>query len=90
MTKIICTMSIELDHRTRQTRTNLEFGEASMTIHDRLQRRHKNHPSRISAINPDQIRLVLQYSTDLGIETRVTLYLTTRNSKLPTTVTNQK
>ena len=53
-----------------------------MIIHDRLQRRDKNHLSRISAINPDQIRLILQSSTGLGIETRVTIYLTTRNSQL--------
>ena len=73
MTIIIGTLSIELDHRTSQARTNLEIGKVTMTIHDRLQRRDKNHPSRISAINPDQIRLIFQYSADLGIETRVTI-----------------
>ena len=49
----------------------------------------KNHPSRISAINPDQIRLIFQYSTDLGIETRVTIYLTTRISHFPTMAISQ-
>ena len=38
---------------------------------------------------PDQIRLILQYATDLGIRTRVTIYPTKRNSQLLTTVTSQ-
>ena len=60
MTTIFGTMRTERDHRTSQTRTNLEIGELTMTIHDHLQRGHKNHHSRISAINRDQIRLTLQ------------------------------
>ena len=60
-----------------------------MTIHDRLQRRDKNYPSRISAIISDQNRLTLLCLTGLEIETRATIYPTTRNSQLPTTVTNQ-
>ena len=79
----------EQTHHTSQTKTNPGIGEVTMTIHDRLQRRDKNHPPRISAINPDQIRLILQYSTDLGIEARVTIYLTTRNSQLPTMAISQ-
>ena len=69
MTTIFGTMSTELDHSTSQIRTNLENAEVTMTIHDGLQRRDKNHPSRSTAINPDQIRLIFQYSTGLGIET---------------------
>ena len=60
-----------------------------MTIHDQLQRRDKNHPSRFSTINPDQIRLTFQCLTGLEIEIRATIYPTTRKSQLPTTVTNQ-
>ena len=56
---MIDTMTTERDHHTSQTKTNQEIGEVTMTIHDRLQRRDKNHPSQISAINPDQIRLTL-------------------------------
>ena len=89
MTTMFGTMTTERDHRTSQTRTNLEIGEVTMTIHDRLQRRDKNHTSRISTINPDQIRLTLQCLTGLEIENRATLYPTKTNSQLPTTVTNQ-
>ena len=89
MTTIFGAMSTERDHRTSQTRTILEIGEVTMTIHDRLQRRDKNHPSRISAFNPDQIRLTLQCLTGLEIETRATIYPTTGNSQLPKTVTDQ-
>ena len=89
MTTIVGTKSTGLAHRTSQIRTNLEIGEVTMTIRDRLQRRDKNHPSRVSAINPDQIRLIPQNSTGLGIETRVTIYLTTRYSQLPTMVISQ-
>ena len=79
----------EQTHHTSQTKTNLGIGEVTMTIHDRLQRRDKNPPSRISAINPNQIRLILQYLTDLGIETRVTIYLTKRNFQRLTTAISQ-
>ena len=89
MTIIIGTTSTGLDHRTSQIRTNLEIGEETMTIYDHLQRLDKNHPSRISAINPDRNRLIPQYSTGLGIETRVTIYLTTRTSQLPTMAISQ-
>ena len=89
MTATFGTMSTERNHRTSQTRTNLEIGEVTLIIHDRLQRRDENHLSRITAINPDQIRLTLQCLTGLEIETQATIYPTTRNSQLPTTVTNQ-
>ena len=89
MTTIFGTMSTERDHRTSQTRTNLEIGEVTMTIQDRLQRRDKSRLSPISAINPDQIRLFFLCLTGLEIETRPTIYPSTRNSQLPTTVTNQ-
>ena len=79
----------EQTYHTSQTKTNPGIGEVTMTIHDRLQCRDKNHPSRISAIEPDQIRLILQYSTDLGIEIRVTIYPTKRNSQLLTAVSSQ-
>ena len=82
-------MSTERDHRTSQTRTNLEIGEVTRIIHDRLQHQDKNHLSRISAINPDQILLKLQCLIGLAIETRATIDPTTRNSQIPTTVTNQ-
>ena len=50
---------------------------------------HKIPPSQISADNPDQNRPHLQCSTDLEVETRATIYLTTRNSQPPTTVTSR-
>ena len=79
----------EQTHHTSHTKTNPGIGEVTMTIHDRLQRRDKNPLSRISAINPDQIRLIPQYLTDLGSETRATIYPTKRNSQLLTTVISQ-
>ena len=85
---MIVIMIPKLDHCTSQTRTNLEIGEVTMTVHDRLQRRDKNHLSRISADNPDQFRLTLQCLTGLETETRATTY-PTRNAQLPTTVNNQ-
>ena len=88
-TTIIGTMSTQLDHSTSQIRTNLEIGEVTMTIHDRLQHRDKNRPSRISAINPDQIRLTLQCLTGFEIETRATIFPTIRNSQLLTMTTGQ-
>ena len=88
-TTIIDTMTTERDHHTSQTKTNPEIGELIKTIRDCLQCHDKNHPSQISAINPDQVRLILQYSTDLGIEIRVTIYLTTRNCQLPTMAISQ-
>ena len=86
---MIDTMTTEQDHHTSQTKTNPGVGEVIITIRDCLQCHDKIHPSQILAINPDQIRLILQYSTDLGIRTRVTIYLTKRNSQLLTTVTSQ-
>ena len=83
-------MTTERDHHTSQTKTNPEIGEIIIiTIRDRLQCPDKIHPSRIIVINPDQICLILQYSIDLGIRTRVTIYITKRNSQLLTTVTSQ-
>ena len=82
-------MTTERDHHTSQTKTNPGIEEVIITFRDRLQCHDKIHPSRIIVINPDQIRLILQYSTDLGIRTRVTKYLTKRNSQLLTTVTSQ-
>ena len=38
MITVFDTLSTEQDHRTSQTGTNLEIGEVTMTIHDRLQR----------------------------------------------------
>ena len=89
MTTIFGTMSTERHHRTSQTRTNLEIEEVTVTIHHYLQRRDKNHPSQIFAINRDHIRLTRLCLTGLEIETRATIYATTRNSQLPTTVTKQ-
>ena len=57
---------------------------------DRLQRRDKIHPSRIFAVNPDQIQLIPQSLTDLESKTRTNIYPTTRISQLPTMVTSQK
>ena len=81
-------MTTERDHKISRTNINLGIGEVTITYADR-QRHDKIHPSRIFAYNFDQIRLILQCLTSLGIETRVTIYLTTRNSQLPTTVTSQ-
>ena len=88
-TIMIDTMTTERDHHTSHTKTNPAIGEAIITVRDRLQCHDKIHPSRILADNPDQIRLIPQYLTDLEIETRSTIYLTTRNSQLPTMATNQ-
>ena len=73
---MIDTMTTKRDHHTSQTKTNPGIGEVIITIRGRLQCHDKIHPSRILTINPDQIRLILQYSTDLGIRTGVTIYLT--------------
>ena len=89
MTILIDTMTTERDHHTSQTKTNPGIGEIIITFRDRLQCHDKIHPSRIIVINPDHNRLILQYSTDLGIRKRVTIYLTKRNSQLLTTVTSQ-
>ena len=86
---MIDTMTTERDHHTSQTETNPVIGEVIKTFRDRLQCHDKIYPSRIIVINSDQIRLILQYSTDLGIRTRVTIYLTKRNSQHLTTVTSQ-
>ena len=79
----------EQPHHTSRTKTTPGIGEVTMTIHDRLQRRDKIPLLRISATNHDQIRLILQYLTDLGIETRVTIYPMKRNFQLLTTVISQ-
>ena len=89
ITTMIATMTIERDHNISRTKINLGNGDVTITIPDRLQRHDMIHPSRIFADNPDQTRLILQCSTGLGIKTRVTKYLTTRNSQLPTTVISQ-
>ena len=86
---MIDTKTTERDHNISQTKINLGIREVTITISDRLQRHDKIPRSQISADNPDQIRLTLQCLTDLEIETRATIYLTTRNSQPPTTVTNQ-
>ena len=82
-------MTTERDHHTSQTKTNPGIGEILITFRDRLQCPDKIHPSRIIVINPDQIRPILQYLTDLGIRIRVTIYLTKRNFQLLTTLTSQ-
>ena len=83
------TTATEREHHTSQPKLNPGIWEVIITFRDRLQCHDKIHPSRVIVINPDQIRLFLQYSTDLGIGTRVTIYLTKRNSQLITTVTSQ-
>ena len=81
-------MTTEQTHHTNQSKTNPRIWEVTITIHDRLQP-HDNIPfSQICADNLNQIRLILQFLTGLEVETRVTIYLTTRNSQLPTTVTS--
>ena len=86
---MIDTMTTEREPHTSQATTNPGIGEVTITIRDCLQCHDKIHPSRILAIDPNQIRLILQYSTDLGIRTRITIYPTERNSQLLTTVTSQ-
>ena len=86
---MIDTTITERDHRTSQTKTNPGIGEIVIPFRDRFQCPDKIHPSRIIVINPDRTRLILQCSVDLGIRTRVTIYLTKRNSQLLTTVTSQ-
>ena len=83
------TMIPTQDLHTSQTRINLGTEEVTITIHDRLQSRDKIRRLRISAINLDQIHLIIQCLTGLEIETRATIHPTTRNSQLPTTVTSQ-
>ena len=79
----------EQPHHTSRAKTTPGIGEVTMTIRDRLQRRDKIPLLRISATNHDQLRLILQYLTDLGIETRATIYPMKRNSQLLTTVISQ-
>ena len=50
---MIDTMTTVRDHKISQTKVNLGIGEVTITIHDRLQRHDKIHPSRISVDNPD-------------------------------------
>ena len=89
ITIIIDTVTTIQDHNTSQTEINPGIGRATITIPDRLQCHDKIHPSQISADNPDQIHLTLRYLTDLEIETRAIIYLTTRNIRIPTTETSQ-
>ena len=69
--------------RYSQAKTNPGTGEVTITIHDRLQRQDKIHPSRISAVNPGQNHLTVQFLTDLGTVSRAKTYQMTRNSQLP-------
>ena len=89
VTTMIDTMISKQDHHTSQTKTNPENGEVIITIHENLQRHEKIHPSLISADNLDQTHLKLQCLIGLEIGTRGTIYPTTRNFQLPTTVTSQ-
>ena len=82
-------MTTERDHNISRTKINLGIGEVTITIHGCLQRHDKIHPLRIFADNSDQVRLTLQCLPGLEIETRATIYPTTRNSQLPTMVTSQ-
>ena len=79
-------MTTEQTQHTSQAKTNLEIGEVTMIIHNHLRRRDEKNLSRI---NPDQIHLTLRNLTGWEIETRVTTYLTTRNSQIPTMVTSR-
>ena len=89
ITIMIDTMTTERDHHTSQAKTNPEIGEVIITIRDRLQHHDKIHLLRILVDNPDQIGLIPQCLTGLEIETRTIIYLTTRNSQLPTIEINQ-
>ena len=89
ITTVIDRITREQDHHISHTRVDLGNGGTAMTMHDYLQRRDKIHPSRISAVNPDQSHLILQCLTDLETKTRTKLYRRTRNSHLRTTVTSQ-
>ena len=89
ITIIIDTVTTIQNHNTSQTEINPGIGRVTITIPDRLQWHDKNHPPQISADNPDQIHLTLRYLTDLEIETRATIYLTTKNIRIPTTETSQ-
>ena len=89
ITTIFGITTTEETHHTSQTKTNPGIGEVKVTFHNRLQRHDKIPPSRILADNPDQFRLLPQCLTGLEIETRATIYPTTRNSQLPTMVTSQ-
>ena len=82
-------MITERDHNINWIKINIGIGEVTITIRDRLQRHDKIHPSWVLADNPDQIHLTVQCLTDLEIKTRAIIYRTTKNSQLPTTVTNQ-
>ena len=89
ITTITDTMTTERNHNISHSDTNPRNGEVTITIPDRFQRHVKIHISRIFAVNPGQIRLIPQYSPGLGIETLVTIYLTTKNSQLPTMANSQ-
>ena len=82
-------MSTQQTHHNSRTKINLEIGEVTTAILDRLQPHGKIPLSQISADNPDQTRRILQCLTGLEIETPVKIYLTTKNSQHPTIVTSQ-
>ena len=82
-------MTTERDQNISRIKINIGNGEVTIITHDRLQRHDKIHLLRILVDNPDQIHLTLQCLTDFEVETRATIYPTTRNSQLPTTVTSQ-
>ena len=82
-------MTVERDHNISPNKINPRIGEVTITVPDRLQLHDKIQLSRIFADNPDQVRLTLQCLTGLEIETRATIYPTTKIAQIPTTVTNQ-
>ena len=45
-------MITKQNHHTSKTKTNPGTGEVTITILDRLQRRDKIHPARITSVNP--------------------------------------
>ena len=80
---MIVTMTTERDHHTSQSKINPGIGDVTITIHDRLQRHDKIHPSRISVDNPDRIHLIIQCLIVSEAKIRAKTYLTKKSSRPP-------
>ena len=84
ITTMIDTMTTVRDHNISRTKVNLGIGEVTITIHGRLQRHDKIHPSRISVDNPDRIHLIIRCLIVSETKIRTKIHLTKKSSRPPT------
>ena len=82
-------MTTERERNISRIKINLGTRKVTIKIPDHLQRHDKIHLSHISAEKLYQIRLTFQFLTGLDVETRATIYPTTKKSQLPTKVASQ-